>query len=146
MTQLVDDQILGSLLRGNGPPNLNEPVFTTGCWYVRLCQAAMNGADRAGVLSRPFAKQPPMIRRQALSKLLDLPEDIGLLSMRTLGPLIGDLKRRHSLNLLGAEALAAAVHLHADVFLAAESPRLEEALRAENLRVEVTNAGLSFDT
>lgn len=137
MTQLVDDQILGSLLRGGEPPSPGEPVFTTGCWYVRLCHAVMNASERAGVLSGPFTTQPPSIRQQAVSKLMELPDGIGLLSLRTLGPLMGGLRRRHRLNLLGMEALAAAVHLQADVFLASESPQLQDALQAEDLRVEV---------
>ena len=137
MTLLVDDQILGSLLRGREPPSPGEPVFTTGYWYVRLCQAVMNASDRIGVLSGPFAAQPPSIRRQAVSRLLELPQDIGLVSLRTLGPLMGGLRRRHRLNLLGTEALAAAIHLQADVFLASESPQLEDALHAEELHVEV---------
>ena len=54
-----------------------------------------------------------------------------------LAPLIGQLRLRHRLNALGIEALAAAVHLEATVFLSAPSSRLEQALRAEGLHVEV---------
>ena len=72
-----------------------------------------------------------------MGKLLELPDDIGLESLRTLGPLIGHLRRRHQLNILGMEALAAAVHLQAGVYLSVASPRLEEALQIEGLHVEV---------
>ena len=137
MTQLVDDQLLGSLLRGGHPPRPAQPVYTTGYWYVRLCQAVLSASERTGVLSRPFAGRSPTIRERAVSKLLELPDHIGLESLRTLGPLIGHLRGRHRLNALGIEALAAAVHLQADVFLAAPSPRLEDALRAEGLHVEI---------
>ncbi len=77
------------------------------------------------------------LRNRALARLLELPAEIGLESLRTLAPLIGHLRRRHQLNLLGIEALAAAVHLQAGVFLSVDSPRLEAALRTEGLRVEV---------
>ncbi len=137
MTQLVDDQVLASLLRGDILPNSASSVFTTGCWYVRLCRAVMNASEREGVLSGPFAAQPQTIRRRSVSRLLELPDDIGLISLRTLGPLMGELRQRHRLNLLSSEAVAAAVHLQADVVLASNSPQLEAALRAENLQVEV---------
>ena len=81
--------------------------------------------------------QPANLRDQAIRKLLELPDEIGLVSLRTLGPLIARHRNRHRLNALGSEALAAAVHLGADVFLSVPSPRLEGALRAEGLHVEV---------
>ena len=64
--------------------------------------------------------------------------DSVMLWERTLAPLMAHLRLRHRLNTLGIEALAAAVHLEATVFLSAPSPRLEQALRAEGLHVEVT--------
>jgi hypothetical protein len=72
-----------------------------------------------------------------MQALLELPDSIGLLSLRELGPLIGHHRRRHELNILGMEAVAAAVHLGADVYLSSDSPRLEAALRGEGLRVTV---------
>ncbi|MCY4421523.1 MAG: hypothetical protein OXC06_00485 [Acidimicrobiaceae bacterium] len=136
MTLLVDDRILAGLLRGGDPPWPDEPVYTTGCWYVRLCQAVLGASERAGALSSVFADQPPALRSRALAKLLELPPEIGLESLGTLGPLIGSLRHRHRLNLLGIEVLAAAVHLQARVCLSSPYPRLEEALRIERLRVE----------
>ena len=131
MIQLVDDQLLGRVLRGDAPPHLGAEVFTTGYWYVRLCQAVLNAAGRTGVLSAPFAALPEPERSQALNGLLELPEEIGLLSLRELGPVIGQLRAHHDLNILSMEALAAATRLGAAVFLSAPSPRLEAALRAE---------------
>ena len=72
-----------------------------------------------------------------MQALLELPDSIGLVSLRGLGPLIGHHRRRHGLNILGLEVLAAAVHLGADVYLSADSPRLEAALRGEGLRATV---------
>lgn len=137
MTQLVDDQILSALLRGAEPAHPGEAVYTTGYWYVRLCQAALGASERSGALSRPFAGSSEAIRERAHRKLLELPDGIGLVSLRTLAPLVGHLRRRHRLNLLGIEALAAAVHLEASVRLSAPSPRLEEALHVEGRHVEV---------
>ena len=56
---------------------------------------------------------------------------VGLVSVRDLGPLIGQLRVRHNLNILGMEALAAASRLEAEVFLSAPAPRLIQALNAE---------------
>ena len=137
MTQIVDDQLLSELLRGGLPPRPDEAVFTTGYWYVRLCQAVLGASERTGALSQPFAGQPASIREQAVRKLLELPDEIGLVSLRTLGPLIARHRRRHRLNALGSEALAAAAHLEASVFLSVPSPRLEDALRTEGIQVEV---------
>jgi hypothetical protein len=50
---------------------------------------------------------------------------------------IGRLRVRHNLNILGMEVLAAAVYLQADVYLSAPSPRLEESLRGEARFVEI---------
>lgn len=131
MIQLIDDQLLGHILRGGAPPRPGVEIYTTGYWYVRLCQAVLGASDRAGVLSGPFASLPEGIRVRSIEGLLQLPRSIGLLSLRDLGPVIGRLRVHHKLNILGMEALAAAARLEADVFLSARSPRLVEALRAE---------------
>ena len=137
MSQLIDDQLLGAVLRGDRPPRRRAPVFTTGYWYVRLCQAVLTASDRTGVLSAPFAALPLAARERATRGLLELPEVIGLVSLRELAPLMGQLRQRHDLNVLGMEVLAAAVHLEADVYLSASSPRLEQALQTEGRRVSV---------
>jgi hypothetical protein len=140
VTLLVDDQLLGDVLRGERLPyNIaGEPsICTTGYWYVRLCQAALGVADRPGVLSAPFLALPPGRREQALAAVLELPDEIGLVSLRELAPLIARLRTRHQLNILGIEALAAAVYLDATVVLSTRSPRLEEALAVEGRPLEV---------
>jgi len=137
VTQLVDDQLLGRILRGGPAPSPAHPVFTTGYWYVRLCQAVLGAEVRTGVLSGPFAALLRPTRARAMRALLELPDAIGLLSLRQLAPVIGQLRQRYNLNILGMEALAAAVVLQADVHLSASSPRLEEALRAEQREVVI---------
>jgi hypothetical protein len=131
VSQLLDDRLLGRVLRGDDPPRPDVEIYTTGYWYVRLCQAVLSASERAGVLSGPFASLPGDARARAIVGLLELPASIGLLSLRELGPLIAQLRARHDLNILAMEALAAASQLEAEVFLSAPSPRLLEALRAE---------------
>ena len=131
MTQLVDDRVLSTLLQGGAPPQPEQPVCTTGCWYVRLCQAALSSTV-SGTLSSSFAELPPKLVPRALHSLLELPEEIGLVSLRSLAPLIGRLRSRHrQLNLLSIEALAAALHLNAQAYLLTPSPPLQDALTAE---------------
>lgn len=135
---LIDDQLLGQVLRGRTPRSLAaKNLYTTGCWYVRLCQAVLGAHQRSGMLSGPFAELSPDLRDRALSAVLDLPDDIGLVSLRQLGPTIAQLRKHHQLNILGIEALAAASQLGAHVFLSAPSPKLESALKLENLKVKV---------
>ena len=137
MTQLVDDRVLSALLQGGALPQPEQPVYTTGCWYVRLCQAALNSTV-SGTLSSSFAELPPNLVPRALHSLLELPEEIGLVSLRTLAPLIGRLRSRHrQLNLLSIEALAAALHLNAQVYLLTPSPPLQDALAAEGRQAAI---------
>ena len=135
---LIDDQLLGQVLRGRKPkPLAAKELYTTGYWYVRLCQAALGANERTGVLSRPFAELSPDLRDKALAAVLDLPDNIGMVSLRDLGPTIAQLRQNHQLNILGIEALAVAAILDAHVFLSASSPLLESALKSESLKVKV---------
>jgi hypothetical protein len=135
--QLIDDQLLGGVLRGRAPPRRKADVFTTGYWYVRLCQAVLASNRHSGTLSAPFALLPGPTRDRAIQALLELQDQIGLVSLRELAPVIGQLRSRHNLNILGMEVLAAAVHLEADVYLSARSPRLQEALIRESRRARI---------
>ena len=67
----------------------------------------------------------------------ELPDEIGLISLRELAPVIAQLRSRHQLNILSIEAVAAAVYLGATVGLSTRSPRLEAALTAEGRAVEI---------
>lgn len=137
---LIDDQLLGQVLRGRTPRLLaSKELYTTGYWYVRLCQAVLGANERTGVLSRPFAELPFELRTRAINAVLELPADIGLISLRELAPTIGQFRQHHKLNVLGIEVLAAASHLRAQVFLSARSPMLEDALEHEKLTVKLSH-------
>jgi hypothetical protein len=134
LTLLVDDHTLSNLLRQEleWP---DEPVFTTGHWYLRLCQAVIRGAG--GSLSRPLLSLPPPRRESALRAVLELPEDVSILSWKLVAPVMANQLDGpgHGLNLLSREALAAATILRAKVMMAVgnESPALREALRQTGL-------------
>lgn len=135
MTVLVDDQTLSGLLRAeiSWP---DDRVFTSGHWYLRLCQAVVRGSG--GALSIPLLSLPPQRREAALRAVLDLPERIELLSWREIAPLMAvqfdDAGK--GLNLLSREALAVATLLQARVIMASgnENHSLRDALRRVGLR------------
>jgi hypothetical protein len=135
---LIDDQLLGEVLRGRRPRSLaRAEMFTTGLWYLRLCQAVLSSRGVGGRLSGPFDALPGNLRQRAVGALLQLPDEIGVLSLRDLGPRMAQLRQHHQLNLLGIEALAAAAVLQAEVRLSVTSPKLETALAAEGRGVRV---------
>jgi hypothetical protein len=118
---LVDDHLLLRVLLSDEPPMLRPTgaaIATTGLWYHRLCRAL---ADRAvvGALSRRLGAVDDEIAAGVLGAVIDLPDTIELVSLRTLGWPMAELVHGGArLNLLSLEALAAARHLAADLCLA----------------------------
>jgi hypothetical protein len=119
---LVDDHLLLRVLLGDEPATLRPAgtaIATTGLWYHRLCRAL---ADEAvvGPMSRRLGAVDDAIAGAVLRAVVDLPDTIEMVSLRTLGWPMGALLRAGAdLNLLSLEALAAARHLDAEVCLAA---------------------------
>ncbi len=112
---LVDDHLLLDLLVTRERPTLEsarqaEGLATTGLWYYRLCHA-VTSPTIVGQLSGPLASLPPDRRQAAVRSIVDLPDDITLLSLRELAPAMAKLSRRHRLNAISLEALAATIHL-----------------------------------
>jgi len=134
VTVLVDDETLSTLLR-HDLERPDEPVFTTGHWYLRLCQAVIRGGG--GQLSAPVLSLAADQRQRALGAILELPDDIAILSWKVVAPVMAtQLDGLGSgLNLLSREALAAATVLRATVVMAAGNLNrlLAEALRDAGL-------------
>lgn len=134
MAVLVDDQTLSELIRQQlvWP---DDRVFTSGHWYLRLCQAVTRGAG--GSLSKPLHSLAPARREAAIRSVLELPDRIELLSWRQVAPVMaGQLDGPgRGLNLLSREALAVATILEAEVIMAAgnENHLLRAALRQVGL-------------
>ena len=129
MPVVIDDQTLAGVLR----EELEWPgddVFTTGHWYLRLCQAVVRGS--AGSLSGPINALPPPHRGRIVQAILELPERIDMLGWRVVAPVMANQLdgpgRR--LNLLSREALAVATILNAEVVMARgnENRLLRDAL------------------
>jgi len=117
VTLLVDDQKVSGLIR----EEIDWPqdrVFTTGHWYLRLCQAVVRGAG--GALPRPLLSLPPSQREIALRAVLELPDGIEILGWGEVAPMMASQLDGpgHGLNLLSREALAVATLLEAKVIMA----------------------------
>lgn len=118
---LVDDHLLLRLLLGEEPAALrpaSAAIATTGLWYHRLCRAL---ADETvvGSISKQLGGVDDPVGAAVLGTVIELPDTIQLLSLRTMAWPMAELVRSGArLNLLSLEALAAARRLSADVYLA----------------------------
>ena len=94
------------------------PMATTGLWYHRLCRALAD-EKLIGSISKQLGDVEDAVAAAVLGTVIDLPDAIELISLRTLGWPMGELVHTGArLNLLSLEALAAARQLSADVCLA----------------------------
>jgi hypothetical protein len=118
---LVDDHLLLRVLLDDEPPALRPAsavIATTGLWYHRLCRALVDEAV-IGSLSRRLGDVDDVVAADVLGAVINLPDSIELVSLRTLGWPMGKLLHAGArLNLLSLEALAAARHLSAEICLA----------------------------
>ena len=86
----------------------------------------------------PVALLPEGPRRGALTALDQLPDRIGLLDFRTVVPTMAALNVGRQLNLLAAEALAAALLLDADVLVATDAPLIRQGAARLGLTYRIT--------
>ncbi len=112
---VVDDHVLLDVLAGIESPALHEErgggvLFTTGSWYYRLSRA-VNAWYGERIAVRPTRRVLSSQRDRALAALQALPATIGLLSYRTLVPVMTALRVRRPLNMLNAEALSVSCFL-----------------------------------
>ncbi len=108
---LLDDHLLRDYLSGDVSDALtrvlaaHEPA-TTNLYYLRLCRSLTSA--RGGQLTGSW----PATRRQALARtLLAVAPTIEIVPMRALAFAMAEIADAHRVSALGAEAVAAAVHL-----------------------------------
>lgn len=128
---LVDDLLLFRVLAGSAPASAMAALeagelYTTGCWFYRLSRA-IHDRRLVGALSREFAALPDDDQRRIVAALDDLPERIGLVSLRTLVPIMAVLDVDRRLNLIAAEAVASALLLSARIEVTTDTPGLRDA-------------------
>lgn len=142
MLLVVDDVLLLSVLGGGATGEVGDggrrgDLFTTGSWYYRLARAAHDWTF-GGALSSAIDALPADRRERVAVALDALPQEIGLLDMRRLVPIMRGLPGRR-LNFLTAEAVAAALALGAGVRVTTDSPLLRDACRAVGVDVQVVS-------
>lgn len=132
---LIDDRLLAGVIRAGSTAGLGpgaNRVATTGLWFFRLCRAAR--APLRGTLTRALG-DPTVDDQIALVREVRLPSFVSLVSLADLAPTMATLSTRHRLNVLGLEALAAALHLGVGIHVAASNvgPKLRAAAAAEGV-------------
>ena len=125
---VIDDQLSLATLSDAAPAEISTAVargevFTTGSWYYRLGRAVTAGSG-TGALSGRFQALDEPVRRGVLASLEELPDEIGLLSLRVLVPVMQALAVTRPLNFLNAEALGAALVLDATIAVNVDAPLL----------------------
>jgi hypothetical protein len=110
---VLDDHLLRDLLADEVSTALDRLLAsrqpaTTNLYYHRLCKSVVSA--RGGQLTGPWSTE----RRRALGRaLIAVPADIEIVPMRALAFTMAELADQHRLSTLGAEAVAAALHLEA---------------------------------
>ncbi|HVM54996.1 MAG TPA: hypothetical protein VM262_17560 [Acidimicrobiales bacterium] len=128
---VVDDALLGAVLAGTAPGDVAAAftvgdIATTGSWYWRLSRA-LRDQRSAGALSRSFGMLSPSRQAAVLASVERLPPEIALPSLRRLVPVMTALDVGRQLNLLTAEAVAAAVVLDASIAVTTTSPLMSQS-------------------
>ena len=139
-TVLVDDHVLLRLLIDDEPAELRPrpaAIATTGLWYHRLCRA-LTDQTVVGSMSRRLGGVDAAVAAEVIASVIELPDTVGLVSLRSLGWPMGALVQSGvRLNLLSLEALAAAQHLDADICLAEVDDNKSLRLAARRLAVPI---------
>jgi len=140
---VVDDQLLLDVLSGQATPGIRTAlaagdVFTTASWYYRLGRAVAAGSG-SGSLSSRFADLDDPARDLVRTGLDVLPEEIGLVSLRIVVPVMRAVSTRHRLNFLNAEAIGAALLLDGTILVTTDAPMLREATAALAVGYEVVS-------
>lgn len=139
MPVVVDDHLLLELLAGDESLGLGpaaSEIYTIGSWYYRLARAVLSGTGRGSLSGRLAAMDEPTQQR-VVESLLRLPDRVGLLSHRTVVPVMATLRAARPANLLTAEALAVALVVGGDLRVAVDADLLRENAVALRLGYEV---------
>lgn len=130
MAVVLDDRLLFDVLAGAMLPaklahELDEGVvYATSCWYWRPGRAVTAGSGTGSLSGRLTALGEDQ-RDRVLWSLQELPEEINLLTSRTVVPVMLTLRVRRPLNMLNAEALAVALLTGGSLLVTTDAPLLQ---------------------
>lgn len=135
---IVDDHLLTLAIARVAPDEVltamnNGELFTTGSWYYRLGRAMKVPTFTGRCLVD--SKHCHLLTKTSSSEQSMNSEDVGLISLRHVIPVMSELDAsEHRLNVLTAEAVAAALLTHARVLVLIDTPLLAKA--CETLGIE----------
>ena len=145
-TVVIDDHLLRDLLageRGGDLDGLADGVATTGLWLFRLSSSFADPRS-SGKLSAPVAAMPVELQDAFRARIVALPPEITVLSMRDLAWPMGQLQARHrgegrNLSAAMVEALAAAHELGAALAVSQHDvgPNLRAAAEADGVSFHI---------
>ncbi|PWT95777.1 MAG: hypothetical protein C5B55_00815 [Blastocatellia bacterium] len=139
---IVDDHLLALAIARVAPAPVdaavsNGELFTTGSWYYRLGRAALN-PNSQGTISRRLDALSPARRTAVFAAIDRLPDEIGLISLRHLVPVMSELDASGlRLNLLAAEVVATALLTHARILVSTDTPLLAKACHQLDVQYDV---------
>lgn len=128
---IVDDALLLAVLAGTAPDEFAASfvvaeVATTGSWYWRLSRA-LHDRRSSGALSRAFAELGAQRQAAVRASVERLPPEVALPSLRRLVPVMTKFDVGQQLNMLTAEAIAAAIVLDGSIAVTTTSPLMTNA-------------------
>ncbi len=139
---VLDDHLLRDVLAGEQSRPLSRLVSsnelaTTNLYYVRLCKSVVGA--RGGALTGGWSAQR---RRELGRRLLELPDSVLILPMRLIGYRVAELAESERMSTMGAEAVAAAEHLDAQlcVWKGDDGPAIREAARSAGVTYRAISA------
>lgn len=142
---VVDDHVLLRVLLDDEPSDLRPRggrASTTGLWYHRLGRALAD-TTVTGAMSKSLGDVDPDAARSAVRAVTELPDTIGLTSLRSLAwPMAQLVAGGVRIDLMSLEALAAAEQLSAEICLAAadHNPQLKAAASRRGVPVRLIEA------
>lgn len=146
-TVVVDDHLLRDVLTGQRSSDLggiaDDGMATTGLWLFRLCSSFADPTV-VGKLSAPVALLPADLQASFRAKIVALPAEIKVVSLRDLAWPMAQLQARHraagrNLSAAMVEALAAAHELDASIAVSINDlgPNLKAAAEADGIAFHV---------
>lgn len=136
---IVDDHLLRDLLADDAPAELNDVLSdyepaTTNLYLYRLSKSV--ASSRGGALTGGWSAEH---RRALGTKLIELPDDIEIVPLRTIAFRMAEIASAHRVSTLGAESVTAAEHLGAPlcVWSGDDGP---------GIRAAMTELGLDYRT
>ncbi len=145
-TAVIDDHLLRDVLVGDRSPDLGglaTSLATTGLWLFRL-SSALATPEVLGKLTAPVAALPADQQELFRSRLVALPDEIEVLSLRQLAWPMALLQHRHRtegrpLSAAMAEALTAAQALGAAIAVSRHDvgPNLKAAAEHDHVAFHI---------